>query len=89
MSVEAGRVKAVPRLITRVHLDTLYKFGRHSEPGYAMSGIGKPGELVIHALPLKSLVEMYDHFTAPQLRDLASLSQPTRLRHKTNRVKAY
>ena len=72
MSVEAGRVKAVPRLITRVHLDTLYKFGRHSEPGYAMSGVGKPGELVIHALPLKSLVEMYGHFTAPQLRDLAS-----------------
>ena len=72
ISLEGGQVKAFPRYITRVHLDTLYKFGRYLAPGYAVSGHAKVGELIIHALPLNQLVDMYGYFTSSQLRALAS-----------------
>ena len=71
MIVSGGRMSPVVRHITREHLDTLYKFKRVSPVGYLRSGQAKPGELIIHGLGLRQIVEMYGHWRTGQLRTLA------------------
>ena len=74
-------MKALPRYISRVHLDVLYKFKESCHPGYAVSGNAKAGELVLHGVPLAQLVDMFGYWTSPQLRALASshgVSLPSR-----------